>query len=151
MRTKGLTYSDHIVPSVRNLISWTQTEAILKKTPGRGAVCLWREVGIIPMGFTSAEVRCLLAMSPLQLQPAGCPSTGFSCHFIPEKCTRMTNCRQDAPRYWKAPRLCPFVFFPPFLKTPSFHYALGTRKLIERYRTAGQPPDQDYLQLCLRD
>lgn len=62
----------------------------------------------------------------------------------------MTNCRQDAPRYWKAPRLCPFSFLV-FFNTPSFHYALGTRKLIERYSTAGQPPDRGDLQLGLRD
>lgn len=123
MRTEGLTYSDHIVPSVKNLISWTQTEAIFKKNmeeEGEGLFAFGVEVGIIPVGLTSAEVRCLLAMShhdsSLQLRrrcvvPAGRPLTGSSCHFNTEKCTRMTNCRQDAPRYWKAPRLCPLVFF----------------------------------------
>lgn len=40
-----------------------------KKTPGRGAVCLWREVGLIPVGLTSTEVRRLLAMSHFHSSP----------------------------------------------------------------------------------
>lgn len=37
--------------------------------------------------------------------PAGRPFTGGSCHFNTEKCTRMTNCGQDALRSCEAPRL----------------------------------------------
>lgn len=67
MRTKGLTYSDHIAASVKILISWTQTEAIFKKkkkkTWRKGLFAFGVEVGIIPAGLASAEVHCLLAMS----------------------------------------------------------------------------------------
>lgn len=64
---KALTYSDHIVPSVeKNLISWTQTEALKKKKNAereRGLFAFGVEVGIIPAGLASAEVGCLLATS----------------------------------------------------------------------------------------
>lgn len=147
MRTKGLTYSDHIVPSVRNLISRTQTDAFLKKEDmGKEAVCRWRGSGNNPSGPHECRSPSPLGNVSSGLlsevgMAAGWPLSASPVIFISEKCTCMTNCRQDAPRSWKAPTLCPLVF-PPFLKTPSFHYALGTRKLIERYRTAGQPPDR---------
>ena len=141
MRTKGLTYSDHIVPSVENLISQTQTEAILKKKKKKkkrteeGVVGLQRRSQNDPSGphecKSTASWQCLLT-SRVQLQrgrvPAGPALPGSSCHFNTEKCTRMTNCRQGAPRYWTAQyfALSFFFFFFFLCKTPSFHYPPGT-------------------------
>lgn len=110
----------------------TDGSYLKKKSWWKGLFALSTEVRIIPVGLTSAEVRCLLAMSHHDSSPTSAelrarrlPFDWLILSFEHWYCTRMTNCRQDALRCWKAPRL--------FLKTPSFHYALGTRKLIERY------------------
>lgn len=162
MRTKGLTYSDHIAASVKNLISWTQTEAIFKKKKEKkmeeGAVCLWRGSRNNPSGprkcrsplpFGNVSSRLLSNFGC-----AGCLAAALWLVYLVILTLRSAHAWQIVDRMPQGigsqQDFAPLVFCF-FFNTPSFHYALGTRKLIERYSTAGQPPDRGDLQLGLRD
>lgn len=87
------------------------------------AVCRWRGsrnnpsrpskcASPLPFGNVSSQKSL---PTPLSLNAWREISDWRSCHFNTEKCTRMTNCRQAAPRYRKAARLCPLVCGDTFL------------------------------------
>lgn len=113
------TYSHHIVPSAEKKNHFMDTDGSdLKKKnqqiEGTGATsCFFGlEVRMFPAGLTGpfafSDVSSRL-FGVHQSAPGGRAPTRSSCHFITEECTRMTNWRQDAPRCWTAPRLCPSV------------------------------------------
>lgn len=105
----------------------------LEKNGEKEAVCRWHGSrdnpdgahkcrSPLPLGNVSSE--SLSDSEPLSNAWRE-PFDQRSCHFNTEKCTRMTNCRQDALRFWKQ---YDFALFR-FLKTPFFHYAPETRKI----------------------